>query len=128
MVKQLRLIVAALILAGVTVSAAAQTRTATATWTFSPPPEALGGMPLSDYLTNITFTIYTHTNCTVPLTNWTVIATNIPGTLARWPLTIDTSTRFFVMKAVDRKGGSSPFSNADFLLAPLITGSLSINP
>ena len=85
-------------------------------WNWAPRPQDLGGMSTNDYLTNLTFAIYSTPNCTVALTNWPML-TNVAALVAQVGTTnfelaipIDGQTRFYVGKAKARTQGESDFS------------------
>lgn len=102
-----------------------------------PGPSDFAGMTTNDYMTNIMFYIYSTTNTANPVTTWPLYST-WQGTMflvqgpigSQWTNTIPvdfTGARFFSMRAYSPRaagGGYSPFSAVDFILAPLVTGTI----
>lgn len=97
------------------------------TWQWNPNPADLGGLSTNDYLTNISFTLWTTTNVTLPVTswssatNWQASSTPNDGT-GNWTgvATIDGQTRFYLLTVNALGGGQSPFSNqANWVAKPL---------
>lgn len=102
-----------------------------------PGPVDLGGLSTNDYMTNITFRLYSSTNASTPINQWQLYsawqgsAFILQGPFnSQWSNTIPvefTGARFFALKAYSPKasgGGESPFSAVDFILAPLPTGTI----
>lgn len=101
-----------------------------------PGPADYAGLSQADFMTNITFRVYSTTNVNTAMPQWTLYSTwqgalfnfqGPPG--SQWSNTIPVDfvgARFFSLKAYSPKaaGGESPFSNVDFILAPLPTGTL----
>lgn len=99
-------------------------------WNWNPSVTDMGGLSTNDYVTNFTFRVYSSTNLTVPLTNWTMTAEwPVSQFLAQGPLgstwtnslVTMPGTRFYVMRTYCNKASEgerlSPFSNVEFLLA-----------
>ena len=71
----------------------------------------------AEELTNVlAFKLYSSTDISVPLTNWTVL-TNIVGTVTNITIPIQPGKRFFVMTA-SNWWGESEFSNVADVPAP----------
>ncbi len=90
----------------------------TVTFKWQANPADLGGMSLSDYYTNITFIVYSVTNCTIPTNLWPVVtnwqASTFPSSDGvNWTnsITIDGSTRFYLISVANGNGGASPPSS-----------------
>lgn len=66
--------------------------------------------PEEELSPNLSFIVYHTTNITLPLESWPVL-TNVIGTQRSVDLTITPGKNFFVMKASNFWGESSPFSN-----------------
>jgi hypothetical protein len=75
--------------------------------------------------TSLVFKIYTSTSMSIPLTNWTVVAT-VPYNARSYDLTVTPGEQFFVMTA-SNFWGQGDFSNvAGTPPAPSIGGSLAV--
>lgn len=63
--------------------------------------------PTNELSTNLLFKVYSHTNITVPLTNWTVL-TNVVGTNLNVAIPMNAQQRFFYVTASNYWGESFP--------------------
>lgn len=100
-----------------------------------PGPIDYAGLSQSDFMTNITFRIYSSTNASTPINQWVLYSTwqgalfntqGPPGSTWTNTIPVDfTGARFFALKAYSPNaagGGESPFSNVALILAPLTPG------
>lgn len=101
-----------------------QPRSVPLAWTWTVNPADLGGMSTNDYLTNIVFSLYSVTNCTIPTNQWPVVtnwqASTFPVAAdGGWTnvVVVDTSTRFYLLSVGGVNGSTSPFSNLAVLVA-----------
>lgn len=104
------------------ISAFAGTQTNLVAWAWTANPSDMGGLSITDYYTNITFTLWSSTNVSIPMTNWPAVtnwqASSFPspdGTNWTNAVVTDGQTRFFLL-TVGAASGQSPFSN----LLPLV--------
>jgi len=101
-----------------------ENKTITLGWDYNPEARELGGMSVADYMTNITFRIYSSTNCQIPLTNWTITAT-VAGTNRIAVVPIGDETRFFYCTTYNGRLESNPSNVAQWLARPS-SGTLSV--
>lgn len=97
----------------------------------SPKPVATKITLMWDYETNqvspeLVFKLYSSTNMTVPLTNWTVLAV-VPGTNRSVTLPVEPGVRFYALTA-SNWWGESDFSNAVGTPAAPVASALGIRP
>src|SRR4051812_11034877 len=74
-------------------------------------PADLGGMTTNQYLTNITFSLLSVTDCTIPTNQWPVITNWLASTFpsadgANWTNAVitDGATRFFLIQVANGNG------------------------
>lgn len=99
-------------------------------------PQDYAGLTTNDFFSQVTFRVYSSTNVSLPMNQWPLYATwaglpflNQGPVGTQWTNQIAvtfTSARFFAFTVFHPKaaGGESPFSNLDYLLAPLPPGML----
>lgn len=132
------IILSTLLVCGWAHAAGANTNRVSLGFTWVPLVSDMAGLSTNEYLTNITFRVYSTTNVALPLANWTQ--------LAEWPavnflsqgpcgalwisqVTVDGASRFYVARSFSSKAsgdGLSPFSNTDFQLALPPSGTIQI--
>jgi hypothetical protein len=96
-------------------------------WTWGPNIADMGGLSTNDYVTNVSFKIFTTTDATAPTNLWT-IATNVPATsfwtndanVLQYTVTLacDTATRFYAAVTSDARADSNFSQVAAYLAAP----------
>ena len=109
----------ALVLVALTVLAVAPTVTPKeVSFQWRPNPLDLGGMTTNQYYTNIVFNVLSVTDCTIAtnlwpiVTNWTASTfPSVDGVNWTNTVTIDGATRFYLIQASNKNGGSAPFSS-----------------
>lgn len=88
-------------------------------WEWFPSPQEMGGLSTNDYATNVWFQLWTTTNVTLPLTNWTMIADNIPAypysTQYTASASIDAAPHFYVAYTVTARDRSPPSNVLPYL-------------
>ncbi len=103
-------------------------------FTWKPNAADLGGMSEADYATNITFVLYSSTDCTIPLTNWPSVASWPASQFisqgpcgSTWisPIPADGVTRFYALRTTNQNGQTSFFSEVAVWLPASLPGTIS---